>query len=85
MLQNVLVKCSLIFKASVTIWKRAIQLLLLHQIHGASAQQHGAAPTDVCLVSFQHHIRAAPVSEHHLAGEPLYQDLGDVLPVGPGD
>ena len=84
-LHNMFVESPLILESSVTVWKGTLQLLLLHHVHGAGGEQHGAAPADVRLVRLQHDVGTVPVPEHDLAGEPLYQDLGDVLPVGPGD
>ena len=74
-----------LFKTSFTIWIRTIKFLLIYQVHGAGAQQHGAAPADVCLVSLQHHVRTSSVSEHNLAGKSLNQYLGNVLSIRPGD
>ena len=77
------VQGSLILETSITLRIRTLELLLIYQVHGAGAQQHGAAPADVCLVCLKHHIGAASVSEHHLAGEPFDQYLGDVLSASP--
>ena len=79
-----LIKSSLILETSVTFWERTLQLLLVHQVHGAGAQQHGTASTDVSLVRFQHYIGASSIPEHNLAGKSLNQDLRYVLSVSPG-
>ena len=79
------VEGSLILECPVALWEGALQLLLLHHVHGAGGEQHGAAAADVRLVRLQHDVGAVPVPEHDLAREPLYQDLGDILPVGPSD
>ena len=75
MLDDMFVQSSLIFESPVTIWEGTLELLLLHHVHGAGGEQHGAAPADVGLVGLQHDVGAVPVPEHYLAGESLYKDL----------
>ena len=85
MFVDVLVQRPLILESPLTVLVGTLELLLLHHVHGAGGEQHGAAAADVRLVCVQHDVGAVPVPEHDLAREPLYQDLGDVLPVGPSD
>ena len=44
-----LIQCPLIFESSITPRVGTLQLLLLHEVHGAGGQQHGTASTDVSL------------------------------------
>ena len=79
------IESSLVLESSVTVREGTLQLLLLHHVHRAGGEQHGAAPAYVCLVGLQHDIGTVPVPEHNFTRESLYQDLGNVLSVGPGD
>ena len=79
------VEGSLILECPVALWEGALQLLLLHHVHGAGGEQHGAGATDVRLVRLQHHVGAVPVPEHDFGRESLNQYLRYVLPVGPSD
>ena len=45
------VKGFLILETYITPRIRTLQLLLIYPVHGAGAQQHGAAPADVCMVN----------------------------------
>ena len=85
MLDDMFVQSSLIFESPVTIWEGTLELLLLHHVHGAGGEEHGAAPADVRLVSLQHHVGAAPVPKHNLGRKSLDQYLGNVLPVCPSN
>ena len=84
-LHNMFVESPLILESSVTVWKGTLKLLLLHHVHGAGAEEHGAAPADVRLVRLKHDVGAAPVPKHYLGRKSLDQYLGNVLPVGPGN
>ena len=85
MSEDMFVKRPLILEGPVALGEGALEFLLLHHVHGAGGEQHGAAPAYVCLVGLQHDIGTVPVPEHNFTRESLYQDLGNVLSVGPGD
>ena len=75
MSEDMFVKRPLILEGPVALWEGALQLLLLHHVQAAGAEQHGAAPADVRLVSLQHHVGAAPVPKHNLGRKSLDQYL----------
>ena len=72
MSEDMFVECPLILEGPVALGEGALKLLLLHHVHRAGAEQHGAAPADVRLVRLQHHVGAVPVPKHDLGRESLY-------------
>lgn len=85
MSEDMFVKRPLILEGPVALGEGALEFLLLHHVHGAGAEEHGAAPANVRLVRLQHDVGATPVPKHDLGRKSLYQYLGNVLPVGPGN
>ena len=83
MSEDMFVKRPLVLEGPVALGEGTLQLLILHHVHGAGAEQHGAAPAYVRLVRLQHDVGAVPVPKHDLGRESLDQYLGYVLPVGP--
>ena len=84
MSEDMFVERPLILEGPVALGEGALEFLLLHHVHGAGAEEHGAAPADICLVRLKHDVGAAPVPKHDLGRKSLDQYLGNVLPVGPG-
>ena len=66
MSEDMFVERPLILEGPVALREGALEFLLLHHVHGAGAEEHGAAPADVRLVCLQHHVGAVPVPEHNL-------------------